>query len=164
MTEPTPDPRPQPRWGQYADVPPPAPQYPPPSIPEPAPEPERRRTGDIVLTTVLLLVGVYDVVAQWPLYASLGSALQEAYRVQGIGEFTSIGLADSMGVVLNIVRAGLLAVVVAWSLVRIGRRKRAFWVPLAGGVLAGIVAIGFLFAIILQDPAFLEYAQRTAGG
>ncbi|MDZ4044308.1 MAG: DUF6264 family protein, partial [Rhodoglobus sp.] len=73
--EPRPDPRPRPRWGEYADVPPapPAPQYPPPSIPEPEPQPTapKRRTGDMVVTTALLLIGVYDVVAQWPFYTSL---------------------------------------------------------------------------------------------
>ncbi|MGX5682537.1 DUF6264 family protein [Schumannella luteola] len=162
MTDSAPDPRPQPRWGQYADVPPPAPNYPPPSIPEPPAPP--RRTGDIVLTTVLLLVGVYDVVAQWSLYASLGAALKDAYTVQGFGEFTSIELADSMGTVLNVIRAVLLVAAIAWSLVRIGRGQRAYWVPLGAGVLAGLIAIGFMFAIMLQDPALLEYAQRTAGG
>lgn len=162
MTDPAPDPRPQPRWGQYADVPPPAPQYPPPSIPEPAPAP--RRTGDILLTTMLLLVGVYDVVAQWPLYASLGSALRQAYTLQGVGEFTSTALADSLGMMLNIVRTVLLVLAILWALVRIGRGRRAFWVPLSAGVLAGLVVIGFLFAIMLQDPALLEYARRTTGG
>lgn len=159
MTDPAPDPRPQPRWGQYADVPPPAPQYPPPSIPEPPPAP--RLTGDVVLATLLLLIGVYDVVAQWPLYTSLGSALREAYELQGFGEFTSIALADSLGTILNVVRAGLLVVAIVWSLVRIARHRRAFWVPLGAGVLAAVIAVGFLFAIMLQDPALMEYVQQS---
>lgn len=165
--EPRPDPRPRPRWGEYADVPPapPAPQYPPPSIPEPEPQPTapKRRTGDMVVTTALLLIGVYDVVAQWPFYTSLGAGLRQAYELQGLGEFTSIGLADSIGSTLNIVRGALLVIAIVWALVRIGRGQRAFWVPLAAGVLAAIIVTVALFAIIFQDPALAEYVQQQSG-
>lgn len=161
MTDPTPDPRPQPRWGQYADVPPaPAePEYPPPSIPEPAPAP--RRTGDIVFTTLLLLIGTYDVVVQWSFYSNLGVAVRDAYELQGFGEFTSLELADSLGAILNIVRVVLLVLAIAWALVRVSRNKRGFWVALGAGVLAALITVGFLFAIMLQDPALMEYVQQT---
>lgn len=165
MTDPgserRPDPRPEPRWGQYAEVPPaPAePEYPPPSIPEPAPAP--RRTGDIVFTTLLLLIGVYDVVVQWPFYAALGVSIRDAYEQQVFGEFTSIELADSMGATLNLVRAGILVIAIAWALLRISRGKRGFWIALGGGVLAALVAVGFLFAIMFQDPALMEYVRQT---
>lgn len=161
--EPRPDPRPQPRWGQYADVPPPAPQYPPPSIPEPTPEaaPPQRRTGDVIAATLLLLIGVYDVVVQWPMYERLGASLVEAYKQQGFGEFTSIALADSMGVVINVARVVLLLAAIVWTLVRIQRGQRAFWVPLGAGVVAALVAVGILFSIMLQDPALMEYVRQS---
>lgn len=158
------DPRPRPRYGEYADVPPVAP--PPEPIAQPpveAPVARARPAWDLVLTTVLLLWGVIDVVRGFPEFARLGTALAAAYESQGLPEFGSESLADDVGGWLNIVRLVLLIVAIAGALLLISRRKRAFWVPLSAGVLAALVVVIAVMAIVLTDPGFAEYvAQQTA--
>ena len=164
------DERPKPRWGEYADTPP-AIEYPPPTVPSvPATPPDKaekveppRRTRDILITTVLLLLGVFDVASMWPTFAALGSQLGPAFEQQGVGEFTSVELANSVGQWLNVARVAILVVTIIVSLLLIARGRRAFWVPLAGGVLAMIVLLVLVSYVILNDPAFLQYVNQSRG-
>lgn len=160
--EPRPDPRPRPRYGEYAPLPP-AGYVEPVATPEPPAAPvavERpRRTWDIVLTASLLLVGVYDVVAGFSQYLDLGPALVAAFEQQGFGEFTSFEAASQVGLVLTVIRIAILAVVVPVSLLLIARGRRAFWVPLAGGVLAALALMVCIFVVVLGDPAFTQYVS-----
>jgi len=166
------DDRPKPRWGEYSDTPPSV-DYPPPVVPvtppqgaEPgpttptAPEP-RRNTRDIILTTAFLLLGVWDVASRWPDYAALGLSLRAAYETQGMGEFTSIELANSVGQWVNIARAVILVITIVISLFLISRGRRAFWVPLAGGVLTMLVVFVLIGYVAISDPAMMEYIDRT---
>lgn len=162
-TDPTPvDQRPQPRYGQYAPVPPAgyvAPQATPEPVAPPEPAVRPRRTWDIVLTSSLLLVGVYDVVAGFSQYLDLGPALVTAFEQQGFGEFTSFARAAEVGVVLTVIRVVILMVTIVVSLLLISRGRRAFWVPLTGGVLAALVLMVCVFVIVLGDPAFTQYVS-----
>lgn len=171
------DDRPKPRWGEYADTPPKI-DYPPPAAPSQAgPPPGQqssadagaekpeapRNTRDILITTVLLLLGVFDVASMWSTFSALGSQLGPAFEQQGVGEFTSVALANTVGMWLNVARAAILVVTIVVSLVLISRGRRAFWVPLAGGVLAMIVLLVLVSYVILNDPAFMQYVGQSRG-
>ncbi len=167
------DERPKPRWGEYADTPPKV-EYPPPTVPVPSEPPLHdpatpgaatpvRNNRDILITTALLLIGVFDVASMWPTFAALGSQLGPAFEQQGIGEFTSIALADSVGQWLNITRAVILVLTIVVSLLLISRGRRAFWVPLVGAVLAFIALVVFVSYVILGDPAFIAYVGQSQG-
>jgi len=153
------DDRPRPKYGEYGPVIPTAPVVAAPT-PPPAPvaAPAPNRTRDIVITTLFLLVGVYDVVTGFSGFASLGAALAQAYEVQGIPGFESRTLADQVGVGINIAKSAVLVLTIAVSLLFIARHRRAFWVPLAGGVLAFLIVSVCVLVVILQDPALLAWA------
>lgn len=164
------DDRPKPRWGEYAD-PAPLESFPPPVAPTPPepsakPEPAPHRSRDVIITTALLLLGVWDVVSAWARYEDLGGALREVFELQGLGEFTSIEYANAMGSWINFARAGILVVVVIVSLLLVARRRLSFWVPLAGAVLASIVVVALVTAVVVSDPAFAEFLaqSRPTGG
>jgi hypothetical protein len=152
------DPRPEPRYGQYSDAPvtppPPPAEFAPPIAPE-----RKRRSWDVALTASLLFLAVYDVVAGFAGFAQLGSVLSDAFDQQGLGEFTSFDLATSMGLVINIIRIAILAVVIIVSLTLLSRNRLAFWVPLVGGVLAALAVLVCILVVIVADPAFLEYVN-----
>lgn len=157
------DPRPRPQYGEYApiDQTPVAPP-PPAKVQDPAPEavaPPR----DVLFTTFLLAVGAFDVVTSWGQIADLPSALQTLYTAQGVGEYTSIGFATTVGLVANLLRATILVVVIVLSLVRIQRKRRAFWIPLIGGVAAAIVLMVSVTVAMLGDPALLAFLGSRAG-
>lgn len=159
------DDRPRPQYGEYAPI----------GVPAPAPldqatvkptqpevSPVARRTWDIALTMVLLTIGVADVVGSFPTFGNLAPVLSRAYEQQAIGTFTFDGLANDMGVAMNVVRVVLLGIAIGLGLFRIVHRKIAFWVPLAAGTLAFITVCGLLLVVVLTDPALAEYAVQRS--
>jgi hypothetical protein len=162
------DNRPEPKYGQYAPIPPiPAPgSAPAPAVPvaESAPPrevPRGKRNRDAVITTMLLVVGVIDVVTGWRTFADLADGLRAAYAAQGYPPFTSESLASTMGLALNGARATVLALAILISVLRIRAGRIAVWIPIVGAVLAGIIVAVGLLAVIMQDPAIAEYVRNT---
>lgn len=163
MTEPDPRPeekRPEPKYGQYAPVAPTEPvakadpAWPPP---EPPAAVAPNRTRDVVVTTVLLLLGVFDVVSSFSTFAQLASALTQVYAQFGIDGTASAAVVGPYGLAINIVRVCVLVVTVVMSLLLVARRRRAFWVPLAGWVLAGLATSILVAVAMLGDPAYLAW-------
>ena len=163
--EPVPDSRPRPRYGEYADpsrLPPPVVAAPVASVAPPAPAAaaptERpRRTWDVVLTTALLALAVYDVIGGFSTFANLTPAIQAMFDQTGVGEFTATAVAQQWGFIANAARIAILVIVILVSLLLVARGRLAFWVPLAGGALAVIVAVICIAVIIVSDPAYLAY-------
>ena len=164
------DERPRPRYGEYAPVAPEAPlsELPPPApvVVDPDPSADTvppRRTRDVVITTVLLLLGVYDVVISFSGFAGLGRALRSAFEQQGVEGFASAELANTMGAAINVVRVVLLVIAIVVSLLLIGRGRRAFWVPLAAAAVSALVIGVCVLVVVLSDPGFAQYvAEQTA--
>lgn len=154
------DPRPRPQYGEYADVPPPPP--PAPVVAEPARRERPRRLWDVALTAFLLLWGVWDVATGFREFGSLSRLLGQVYDAQGIDGFASAAFADEVGSVLNVVRAVLLVITIAVSLLLIARHRLAFWAPLAGAAVAGVAVTVGVAVIMLNDPGFLAYVQSAA--
>jgi hypothetical protein len=160
------DNRPEPKYGQYAPIPPVLPGA-VPAVVAAAPEQptvrvvQSRRTWDTAMTTLFLVLGVADVVTGFSTFANLADGLRAAYAAQGYPAFTSETLATTMGLALNIARVTILGFTILAALLRIRAGKIAIWVPVAGAVLAGIVVIVGLLVVIMQDPALAEYVQRT---
>ncbi len=167
--DPTRAPRPEPRWGQYADPAPvaadpiakaPAP-VPPPVTPSPAPrvEPRPRRIWDVIITVGLLTWGVLNVVAT-VFFASLAQTAQQFFDLFAIGEFTAIAAAEQWGPIVNAAQAAILAATIAISAVLLSRRKLAFWVPIAGWGLATLVTSVLLAIVLRSDPAYVDFLLK----
>lgn len=150
------DDRPEPRYGQYAPLPPAQPASPPPPAVTAAPN----RTRDIVVTTVLLLLGVFDVVTSLSTFANFAPELTKVYEQVGIGGTASETLAVPFGLAINIVRVSLLVVTIVVSLLLIARHRRAFWVPLAGYALAGLVTSILVVIVMVNDPAYIAWMTQ----
>ena len=171
------DPRPEPRWGQYAPTPPgspsaavlPEPVGPAVDLPPPvaatvvASSRARSSLFDVAATVALLGLGVIDVVSGIGQYADLAPALREVYTQQGFGEFTSDALALTVGLIINIARSVILAVTIVVSLVFISRRRRAFWIPLVGAALAFLTVVVCLVVLMASDPALASYLEGLRG-
>jgi hypothetical protein len=168
MSDATPpvDDRPEPKYGQYAPLPasPAAPVGPPLVAPPPAEAAPAvaapNRTRDVVVTTVLLLIGVVDVVTGFATFADFGPSLTLVYRQLGIDGTASSALAAPYGAAINAVRIAVLAVTVVVSLLLIARRRRAFWAPLAGYVLAAIITSVLVATVMLNDPAYQAWLAQ----
>ncbi|WP_210506872.1 DUF6264 family protein [Naasia sp. SYSU D00057] len=159
---------PAPRYGEYAPVPPELPEV--PAAAEPQPEPvadtapaaagRRGPTWDRVLTIGLLVLGVLNVLSSIPQFLRLPETLDEAYALQGFGDFTADSLASAVGVGINVVNVLLLLGAVALSVARLRAGRIAFWVPVVAGVLAVIATIVLLAVAMLSDPTLAAYLEQ----
>ncbi|HWM33629.1 MAG TPA: DUF6264 family protein [Pseudolysinimonas sp.] len=166
-TPPTPPVPPVPRYGEYAPgFVPPAPDASAPESGTPQPygaasypqqdAPRGRRTWDVVLSVILLIVGLFGMligVAYGALFTD-PALLDEAFRQQGFDGFHgTVGAAAGVLIVSHLV---LYLVAVAGTIPLLLTKRIAFWVPLVAGVIAAIVFWGTLFSVILTDPTLVS--------
>ena len=163
-------PLPPPAYGERLPDPTGAPTYAAPTYAAPAygtpgagaaypTPPKRRRTWDLVLTIILLIVGLFGM-GIGLIYAAIFSdpalvqeVFDQAYGQSGLGGWNgSVGAAPAVIAVSHIV---LYLAAVGVSILLLIRNKIAFWVPLTAGVIAAIVFWGSLFAIVLSDPGMM---------
>ena len=123
------------------------------SYPQQAPA-RQRKTWDLVLTVVLLVLGFFGMIIGVLYAAFLGEILQEAYRQEGLGTFSGdTGAAGSIIVVSHVV---LYLIAVGGSIPLLLSKRVAFWLPLAAGVIAAIIFWGALFVVMLNDPTLMN--------
>lgn len=118
--------------------------------------PPRRRTWDIVLTIVLLVLGLGGM-SLGVLYGVIFSSpelLDQVFQQQGLGGFDGeIGYGPTVLIISHVV---LYLLALGLSILLLVKRKVAFYVPLSAGVLAAIIFWGALFAIMMSDPDFMS--------
>ena len=174
------DPRPRPKYGEYAPLPPAPPEgvaepttdaqpqalhnAMPPVIPAsaPPPPPERpQRMWDVLLTATLLLFGVVDVINSFSTVADLGPILREGLAAQGYEGFAADEAAAEAGAVANAVRVIALVLTIVFALIQVQRRRIAFWIPLVGATVATLAMFAAIFVAVLSDPGFMTYVESV---
>jgi len=122
---------------------------------QPAPGGRRRKTWDLVLTIVLLVLGLFGM-GIGLLYASIltdPTLLDTIFAQQGLGEFNgTVGAAPAVITVSHVV---LYLAVLGGSIPLLLSKRVAFWLPLAAGVLAAIIFWTALGGVFLSDPNFI---------
>jgi len=114
----------------------------------------KRRTWDVVLTIILLVLGLGGMLlgVLYGIIFSSPELIDDAFRQQGLGGFdgeigaTPVVLIASH-VVLYLVAAGL-------SILLLVKKKIAFYVPLIAGVVAAVIFWSALVMLMLTDPDF----------
>lgn len=136
------------------------PAYGAPGYGAPLPPVTRRRTWDLVLTVILLVVGFFGMLIglfyAWAFSDPL--LLDEAMGQGGMGGFNgTIGAGPTIIVVSHI---ALYLVALGVSILLLVKNKIAFWAPLGAGVIAAIVFWGVLAGILLSDPGLMGNLSR----
>jgi uncharacterized membrane protein YdcZ (DUF606 family) len=91
---------------------------------------------------------------------ALADNMQQIYTQMSVGTYTppaGIGTLTTVGAVI-LVFVWLAAT--ATSVRLLFRHRRAFYVPLIGGVLSIVVLFGFMIAAMLSDPTLIEFLSR----
>jgi hypothetical protein len=122
-----------------------------------------RPSGDRIATMVLLGVGLMTILVSMASLVDLASAIEIVYAQQGIGEFTSIGIANALGWTALVLELVLWGLALWLSLRALKRGKAAWWIPLVLGVIANIVVLLFVLLALTSDPALAEYVTRMSG-
>jgi hypothetical protein len=158
---------PVPQYGEYA----------PPGYRAPAPKPgdltplphssgapaasggRQRKTWDVVLTSLLLVLGLIG--------ATLGCAygvmftdpdlLRDVLADQGFPGFDA--QPGAVPAVLVISHVVLYLIAVGGSILLLVTKRIAFWLPLGAGVVAAIIFWSCLFIVVSSDPGFITQTQ-----
>lgn len=174
------DERPRPQYGEYASTEEqllaggtavPAREFPPPApgtrieagaaVGEQASLRQRRRSRDVVVTTFLLSMSAYFVISTISGWTDFATTLDEAYAQLGYGDYTSVELANSIGLAITIVQLVLLVVSAIMSIAFIRSGRTSYWVPLAFGALSIIVTVILMMVAMTSDPALANYLNAA---
>ena len=118
-------------------------------------------SGNRFATVLLLGIGLVSILLSMSALVDLPDAISSVFAQMGVGEFTSVGLANAMGWTALAIEVVLWGLALWLSLRALGRGKVAWWIPIVFGVVANI-AVFVCFAIAMAgDPSFAEYVNRT---
>ena len=115
----------------------------------------QRKTWDLVLTSVLLALGFFGMLLGvfYGVTFTDPAALDTVMKQQGYSGFNgSAGAAPAVLIGSHVV---LYLIALGVSIPLLVRRRVAFWLPLAAGVLAAIIFWVTLFAVLLSDPGLI---------
>lgn len=133
------------------------PSYAPAYAPAYAPPVRGRRTWDVVLTSILLVLGLFGMLAGLG-YAAIFATpdlLDQTMASAGYGGFAGhVGAAPAV-LLISHIALYLLALGVSIPLLVRGRVV-VFWIPLTIGVVAAIIFWTTVFSVILSDPSFMS--------
>ena len=119
---------------------------------------KRRRTWDLVLTVILLVVGFFGMLIglfyAWAF--SDPNLLNESMGTMG-GFDGTVGAGP---LIIAVSHIALYLVALGVSIPMLITKKIAFWVPLAAGVIAAFIFWGVLVSILLSDPGFMDNVYR----
>lgn len=184
------DERPRPRYGEYAPPgwswqPPGEPgdadasAATPPAHAAPAPvaadvpsqadaadaAPTARRTApawDRPVTIGLLVLGALGAVNTAMSMQQIPQQVQLSYDMLGVGEFTAPAWLSAASFVSTVVQLALYAAVLGLTILRLRANRLAFWIPLVGGAVSFVLLMILLGAVMLGDPAYLEWMRSSA--
>ncbi len=174
MTDPQ---RPRPQFGEYAtpdeqrkaikvpledDEPVPVESHVSPSSHISVQTPARKAPGGDRFATVLLLgIGLVTILISLSALVDLPDAISAAFAQMEVGDFTSTGLAATMGWTAIVIEVVLWGLALWLSLRALGRGKTAWWIPLVFGVIANVAVFVCIAIAMAGDPSFAEYVSRT---
>lgn len=127
-----------------------------PAVAEKRPRPR----WDLPITVGLLAYGLFNVIGAFTTRDQFPERFAQVFQMMGIGDFTAKAAAASAAnwdAMLQLVVWVVVAILVAL----LARRLRViFWIPLAGGALAGLISVVIGVIVMVQDPAYLELLNR----
>ncbi|ROR30986.1 hypothetical protein EDF63_2418 [Curtobacterium sp. JUb34] len=120
-----------------------------------------RTPADFVLTVGLLAFGLISVVQSLAV-TNVASTVRRTLETQytALNDPSALSGAAVIGAITNVV---VFALVAWWSIRRLRARKRTFWVPIVGAVVATFVSTIAFVVVVFQDPQFVEFMMRQTG-
>ncbi|OUE28299.1 DUF6264 family protein [Clavibacter michiganensis] len=120
-------------------------------------EPRRApRRFDAAITVGLLAAGLVNVVGSIGANADPSQAINQSYALFGGGTYEVTPQTSVIGIAVNVVNI-VVFVLAAWISLELVKRKRvAFWVPIAGAVVATVITSVLVLTLIVADPAFQQ--------
>ena len=121
-----------------------------------------RTPADFVLTVGLLAFGLVSVVQSLSV-GKVASTVRRTLEAQytALNDPSALSTAAAIAAITNVL---VFALVAWWSIRRLRARKRTFWVPLVGAVVATAISTIAFVVVVMQDQAFVNFMLRQSGG
>ncbi len=114
---------------------------------------------DRIVTFALLGYGLITVLLTVGALTDVSGYVTATYELMGIpGSFTVTPFAQAAALIASVALIGGYLLTAVFSVRRTLRRRRAWWVPLAGAAVTQFAYGLILTAALLSDPAFTSYA------
>lgn len=125
-----------------------------------APGPARARAWDRPVTLALLVFGLLATFFTVSVLGTLPQALQMLYTQQDLGTYTPDVAVVPLITAGRFVEGGIWIATAVVSILRLRKGRRAFYVPLIGGVVSVIALFVFISAVLATDPTLLDSVGR----
>ena len=112
------------------------------------------------VTLALMVLGLFGTFFTVAVLNSIPDAMQMLYTQEGLGTYTpaaSVAALTTTGIITQVV---LWVVMCAVSVLVLARHRRAFYIPLIGGVLSVLAIFVFLAIILTTDPTLLNFYSQ----
>lgn len=108
------------------------------------------------ITIALLIFGLFGLWMAINTLSSIPEALQLLHSQQGLADYVA-SESDMRTIMIGNVVQGVLWVATAiWAVLRMQHARRAFWVPLVGGVLSVILLFIVVSMVAANDPLLMQ--------
>ena len=125
-----------------------------------SPGPARARAWDRPVTLALLILGLLATFFTVSVLGTLPEALQMLYTQQDLGTYTPDVAVVSLITAGRFVEGGIWIATAVVSILLLRKGRRAFYVPLIGGVVSVVALFVFISAVLATDPSLLDSVGR----
>jgi len=120
-----------------------------------------KRLTDRIFTVTLLAIGAFGALNLASALMNLNQVFAQLYAMYNLGPFSAPEWFGVLSTIGWIVPLGLWAVALIMSIQFMQRGKVAFYIPLAAGVIAFIVAIVLMIVAITAAPELMTYLNNN---
>ncbi len=114
------------------------------------------------VTILLLIAGILGMFLSIGTIAAAPASMQQLYANDGLGTYVPAASVSTIMLVGELAMVGIWVASAVLSVLRLTRRRLAFFIPIIGGVIAFIALFVCLTAIIASDPTLLGYYAKLS--
>jgi len=115
---------------------------------------------DRPVTLGLLILGLLATFVTIAVLDALPQAVQMLYTQEGLGDYSPAPIVATLITAGSISQAVVWLVTAAASILLLVRSRRAFYVPLIGGVVAFVLIFVFMTIIVGSDSTLIDFYSR----
>lgn len=112
---------------------------------------------NLTFTVLLIAFGFFGMSYSVMILQAFPTSMQLLHSTQGLGDFTPAASVGTLVTAGTLTMTGLWAVSTGLAVWQLFRRRMAFYIPLAAGVIALVALFVFLAVILSTDPVLIDF-------
>lgn len=129
----------------------------PAGAPHAAPGSSPAPRWNLTFTVLLIAFGFFGMSYSVMILQAFPTSMQLLHSTQGLGDFTPAAAVGTLVTAGTLTMTGLWAISTGLAVWQLFRRRMAFYIPLAAGVIALVALFVFLAVILSTDPVLIDF-------